>query len=284
MLSYRHEGLGDMHIYLNGEWVPEEEATVPFQDRGFQLGESLFETVRVNNAVPFRVAKHMDRLKSGMETIQLKSESVFDSIPVLVEEYINRNSINNALVRIMLTRGRAESLEPSIYISSRDIPHVESWPVKVMFMEERDYPILRFHPAIKSGNYLGNMLAKRDATEAGAFEPVFVNEEGYVTECAIRNIFFIRNNTLLTPTVELGVLPGVMRDTIMELASRIGMEVEEGYIRAERVDDMDEAFISSTGVDVLPVFWDGFQSRYEKSMELREALEDLFESGANDVS
>lgn len=273
-----------MLIYLNGEWIPEEGAKVPFQDRGFQLGESLFETVRVNSGVPFRVTKHMERLSSGMETIQLNSKTVFANIPNLVEEYIERNGIGNALVRIMLTRGVADAVEPAIYISSRELPQVESWPVKIMFMEERNYPILRFHPAIKSGNYLGNMLAKRDATEAGAFEPVFVNAEGYVTECAIRNVFFIQNDTLLTPTVELGVLPGVMRDTIMELALSLGMRVEEGYIQVDRVNEMDEAFISSTGVGVLPVFWDGFQSQYEKSMELREALEDLFESGVHDVT
>lgn len=271
-----------MQIYLNGKWVPEEEASIPFQDRGFQLGESLFETIRVNNSRPFRVQRHMDRMRSGMEVIQLQSASIFMQIPQLIQEYVERNHIQNALVKVIITKGlisEAGSNSPAIYISSRAMPNTESWPKKVIFLEEKNYPILRFYPAIKSGNYLGNMLAKRDAEAAGAFEPVFVNEEGYVTECAIRNIFFIKENTLLTPSVKLGVLPGVIRDTIMELALDIGMTVEEAFIQAERLHEMDEAFISSTGVGVLPVFWDGFQSKYETSQKLMKALDAIFESG-----
>lgn len=269
-----------MQLYINGQWVDEADARVPFRDRGFQLGESLFETIRVNGAKPFRVSKHMERLNSGMTTIQLSSPAVLEMIPDLVDEYIHRNKLEDALVRIMMTRGEsATSTDPALYISSRDIPIADSWPVKVIFLEEQRYPILRFNPAIKSGNYLGNMLAKRDAEQAGAFEPVFINPEGYVTECAIRNIFFIKNNTLLTPSVELGVLPGVIRDTIMELARKRGMRVEESFVRQERLNEMDEAFISSTGVGVLPVFWEGFKSDYIVSQKLRGDLDTTFKSG-----
>lgn len=274
-----------MLTYLNGSWVPEEQATVPFHDRGFQFGESLFETVRVNNSLPFRVSRHMDRMSSGMDTIQLDSPQIFEQIPDLINEYVERNHIQNALIKITITKGLIKvgetQTEPAIYMASREIPITGSWPKRVVFLQEQDYPILRFHPAIKSGNYLGNMLAKRDAENAGAFEPVFINNEGYVTECAIRNIFFIQNDTLLTPSVELGVLPGVIRETIMELAEREGMRVEETFIRADRVKDMEEAFISSTGVGVLPVYWEGFESSYTHSQKLMEALNTLFESGAS---
>jgi len=128
------------------------------------------------------------------------------------------------------------------------------------------------------------MLAKKDAEEAGAFEPVFVNRDGYITECAIRNIFFIKENILLTPSLELGVLPGVIRETIMELAKHRGMEVSEAYILKEDLREMDEAFISSSGIGVLPVCWEGFASTYKKSQVLREDLIELFESGAAHVS
>ncbi|MCF7905067.1 MAG: aminotransferase class IV [Candidatus Marinimicrobia bacterium] len=274
-----------MQLYINGKWVGEAEATVPFRDRGFQLGESLFETIRVNGGHPFRVQKHMERMQSGMDTIQLDAPTSLEQIPGLVDEYIERNKIVDSLVRIMITRGTsAPGAEPAIYISSRELPPVDSWPVKVVFLEEKNYPILRFHPAIKSGNYLGNMLAKRDAEQVGAFEPVFINPEGYITECAIRNVFFIKNGTLYTPSLELGVLPGVIRDTIMELARKRGLQVEESFIRAERVDAMDVAFISSTGVGVLPIFWDGFQSNYDISQELRNDLTDVFEAGERNVT
>jgi len=279
-----------MLIYANGEWVRADAAVVPFADQGFLYGESLFETIRVNQGHPFRLGKHMDRMRSGMHTIRMDAEDRLREIPAILAEYISKNQIEDALIRIIITRGiatgspwNASSL-PAIYMTSRPLSPVDRWPVKVIFFEEKNYPVLRFHPAIKSSNYLGNMLAKKDAEDAGAFEPVFVNGEGFVTECAIRNVFFIRQDSLLTPCLELGVLPGVIRDTIMELAIKRQLNVEETYIRHDEIHSMDEAFISSTGVGVLPVYWEGFTSEYHHSEILRKDLENVFESGDSHVT
>jgi len=274
-----------MMIYTNGRWVPAAEAVVPFYDQGFLYGDSLFETIRVNNKSPFRIEKHLERMQHGMEIIRLDGTHLLDQVPELVRTFIDKNDIVSALVRVMITRGVAlpgqstEAVGPAIYITSRPLPDVPEGPVPVIFLEEKNYPLLRFYPAIKSGNYLGNMLAKKDADAAGAFEPVFVDREGYVTECAIRNAFFVKGNVLLTPSVELGVLPGVIRDTIMELARNRGMQVQEAWILHAEVNEMDEAFISSTGVGVLPVKWDGFHSDYTHSRLLRTDLQNLFNSG-----
>lgn len=274
-----------MLIYANGIWVDAEQATVPFNDQGFLYGDSLFETIRINQGRPFRLEKHLERMHSGMNTIHMQGESLLTSIPSILKAFIIKNMVTDALLRVMITRGIsrgspwiAES-EPSIYMSARRITETSSEPVKVIFVKEKNYPILRFHPAIKSGNYLGNMLAKKDAEAAGAFEPVFVNRDGYITECAIRNIFFIKDDVLLTPAVELGVLPGVIRDTIMELARQKGLKVREALIFQDDVMAMDEAFISSTGVGVLPVTWEGFESDYQHSRVLSMDLNKLFESG-----
>ncbi|MCF7921833.1 MAG: aminotransferase class IV [Candidatus Marinimicrobia bacterium] len=279
-----------MLIYSNGIWVEAEHAVVPFNDLGFLYGDSLFETVRVNHGKPFRLEKHLERMQSGMDTIHMAGGTLLAEIPEILESYISKNQVDSVLARIIITRGiskgspwKSEST-PAMYVSSRPIAAPEQWPVKVIFLEEKKYPILRFHPAIKSGNYLGNMLAKKDAEEAGAFEPVFVNRDGYVTECAIRNVFFIKDNILLTPSLELGVLPGVIRDTIMELAEKRQLKVQESLIKKDDVEAMDEAFISSTGVGVLPVTWEGFQSNYTHSQILREDLHKLFESGESNVT
>jgi len=279
-----------MLIYANGSWVEAELAVVPYYDQGFLYGDSLFETIRINQGQSFRLEKHLERMHNGMVTIRMADDSLLNRIPLLIDELIRRNGLNNALIRVIITRGVSSdspwSLQSdlSLYMSSREIVEVKEWPVKVVFLDEKNYPILRFYPAIKSSNYLGNMLAKKDAEEAGAFEPVFVNRDGYVTECAIRNIFFIKGNILLTPSLELGVLPGVMRETIMELAVNRGMEVREAYILKDDVMEMDESFISSSGIGVLPVCWEGFTSNYLKSQVLREDLTKLFESGASNVS
>lgn len=279
-----------MLIYANGIWVDADQAMVPFNDQGFLYGESLFETIRVNQSKPFRLEKHLERMQSGMITIRLEGKSLMTSIPSILDAFIHKNQIREALIRVMITRGAGSGSpwvtksEPSIYISARRISKPPVAPVKVIFVEEKKYPILRFHPAIKSGNYLGNMLAKKDAEAAGAFEPVFVNRDGYITECAIRNIFFIRDDVLLTPALELGVLPGVIRDTIMELARHRGLEVREALILQVDVMAMDEAFISSTGIGVLPITWDGFESDYQHSRILSRDLNTLFESGESYVT
>ncbi len=279
-----------MLIYANGKWVEAEHASIPFNDQGFLYGDSLFETIRVNRGKPFRLDKHLDRMRSGMNTVHMDGEFQLAEIPSILKKFISSNQLENALARIIITRGVStgtpwrSTADPAIYISSRSINEVTDWPVKVVFLEEKNYPILRFHPAIKSGNYLGNMLAKKDAEDAGAFEPVFVNRDGYVTECAIRNVFFIKDGILLTPALELGVLPGVIRDTIMELAQRRGLKVRESLIIQDDVMNMDEAFISSTGVGVLPVRWDGFKSEYTHSEVLRKDLIELFESGESYVT
>ncbi len=274
-----------MLIYVNGTWAEEEQAAIPFMDQGFMYGDSLFETIRVNHGQLFRVKKHLERMRSGMEIIRLDAGQMLADIPTTLETFIEKNGVDSALIRVMVTRGVSHGApwsslsKPALYVSARAIGEVPPGPVLVIFVEEKNYPLLRFYPAIKSGNYLGNMLAKKDAEAAGAFEPVFVNQDGYVTECAIRNIFFIKNDVVLTPSVELGVLPGVMRDTIMELARRRGLHVKEARIREDEVHTMDEAFISSTGIGVLPVTWDGFESRYKHTNVLRQDLKQLFESG-----
>ena len=113
----------------------------------------------------------------------------------------------------------------------------------------------------------------KDAEKMGAFEPVFINNDNYVTECAIRNIFFIKNKTLLTPTLDLGVLPGVMRSTIIEIAYEMGISTEESYIAYSEIDKMSEAFISSTGIGLLPCCWDEWSSKFELTKKISAELD-----------
>jgi len=154
-------------------------------------------------------------------------------------------------------------------------------PVKVLFYSEEKYPLIRFHPAIKSLNYIGNMLAKKDAEKAGAFEPVFYNRDKIITECAIRNIFFIKGKTLITPGLDLGVLPGVMRDTIMDLAPQIGLSVVEDSIPFDSINEMEEAFISSTGIGLLSCYWEGWKSKFTMTNLLKKRLDAIITDHIN---
>ena len=272
------------HInYINGAWNIGSDSMVPVYDAGFLLGDGLFETIRFNNKKLFYPDKHLKRLFNGLDIIRIKLKKSSAEIIILLEEIIQRNTIQSGLLRLMVTRGEVEGApwkyegSAGIYITIRSLSSEPKHPVKIVFYSEEKYPIIRFNPAIKSLNYIGNMLAKKDAEKEGAFEPVFYNMRGCITECAIRNIFFVQGNRLLTPGTDLGVLPGVMRSTIILIAKKLNLVIEETNIPFESINDMDEAFISSTGIGLLPCFWDGWQSDFIITSKLKTLLETLID-------
>ncbi len=280
MAQQRQSEHQDPIVYANGEWVRQSEATVPFMDSGFWYGDGLFETLRVANGKLFRPHKHLARMHKGMKVLHIDFPVPDEEVVALMEELIKRNGQPETLLRLMCTRGTLEGAPwqhpgPSNLFIGFRFPNAEpTFPVKVIFLKEEDYPIGRMVPAIKSMIYLGNMLAIGDAVARGAYEPVFVNRDGLVTECAIRNIFFVQGTTLRTADVSSGILPGVTRDLILELAGGLGLEVDMSPIRADEVNRMDEAFISGTGIGVCPCTWDGFHpSDYAITYRLREAAE-----------
>ena len=267
--------------FVNGDWQPASKSTVSLYDAGFLLGDGLFETIRFQNGRLFQPEKHLKRLHSGLNIIQIELDKSNTELISCLEEMVIRNDIRSGLLRLMITRGKIKGTPwnftgiPNVYISIRPLTEEPKEPVKVVFYPEGKYPIIRFNPAIKSLNYIGNMLAKKNAEKEGAFEPVFFNRDGNVTECAIRNIFFIQDKTLLTPNIELGVLPGVMRDTIIDLAPDLDLLVSEENIPVDNINNMDEAFISSTGIGLLPCYWDGWNSKFPITSILKEKLNAL---------
>ncbi len=261
-------------VYINGKWTKQSEATIPFIDGGFLYGDGVFETIRYQNRKLFRPERHLSRLNEGMEIIQMKSHFSDDEIINLLNESIDRNEMDSGLIRLMITRGSITDSPwnhtgpVSLFILVKPRYSLPVLPVKVVYLEERKYPIIRYTPAIKSMNYVGNMLAKRDTEAMGAYEPIFVNTEGYITECAIRNVFYIRDNTLITPALELGALPGVTREAVIEVAKNINFSVEELSISQKEINSMDEAFLSSTGAGILPCVWDGWNSDFKLTNQL----------------
>ena len=267
--------------YINGTWEKASQSTIPINDAGFLLGDGLFETIRFDNRKIFQLNKHLERLHASLTVIHIHLEISNAEIRELLDKIIQKNELQSGLLRLMVTRGNVKGPPwqykgpASIYINIRPLSPNPDLPVKVVFYSETKYPIIRYTPAIKSLNYLGNMMAKKDADNANAFEPVFYNVDGFITECAIRNIFFIQGKTLLTPSTKLGVLPGLMRNTIMSIAKESNLTVEEGNISIESINGMDEAFISSTGIGLLPCYWDGWQSDFTITLKLKKQLDRL---------
>jgi len=272
-----------MEYYVNGSWVPAAQAGLPLSDKGFLYGLQLFETLRVENGTPFRGERHLSRLRKGLSLLEISAIPPDSWFLDLFREFIDRNNLTQGLLRLIVTGGSLQKVpwepiaKPAIYLTGRTLSPRPPEPVKVVFLPEERFPLLRFFPAIKSGSYLGNVLAKREAARQGAFEPVFFNREGLITEGAIRNIFLVRADRLLTPSLELGILPGVIRGAVMEVAQQLGVEVMETKIFRSQLQEMDEAFITSTGVGILSVYWDGFTSQYGWTRKLQQAFNELLQ-------
>jgi len=263
-------------VYVNREWVQKSSATIPLNEAGFLRGDGVFETILLENGHFFRLDDHLDRLFEGLERIRISTRESRDNLKALLKEYVERNKCTHRIVRIVITRGVYESMPweyqgpNSIYITHSDIPAVPESPVRVVFLDESQYPIIRMHPAVKSLNYLGNILAKLDAYEQGAFEPILYNSHGHITEGGIRNVFFVKNETLLTPPLHLGILSGTMRNAVIDMAEQEGIRCTERLISLKEVDAMDEAFLTSTAVKILPVWWESWSSTYATTRHLQE--------------
>tara|TARA_B110000438_G_scaffold294954_1_gene337148 strand:+ start:270 stop:1082 length:813 start_codon:yes stop_codon:yes gene_type:complete len=263
-----------MLYYINGKYIKQDDAVVSFNDAGFLYGDGLFETMRFDGQKIFSFDKHFKRLYNGLNIIDLNINYSRVEILDILNTIIKKNNLQSGIIKLMITRGNLDDKDsnPGIYISIKPFYNIPDTPVKVIYLDETKYPIIRFNPAIKSMNYLGNMLAKKDTQNQGAFEPVFYNKNNIITECAIRNIFYIKNNILQTPPLNLGILGGVMRKTIIHIAHSLNIEVQEREIDLNEVSSMDEAFISSTGIGLLACYWDEWKSEYELTNNIKKEL------------
>ena len=259
---------------INGKYIDSSKANISISDAGFLYGEGLFETMRFYNRKIFSPLKHIRRLQKGLEIINLKINYNQNSLLNLLDGVIEKNNLESGIIRLMITRGDTNKAEqiPSIIIIIKPFYHIPKDPVKVLYLEEEKFPIIRFTPAIKSMNYIGNMLAKNFADSKGAFEPVFYNKNKIITECAIRNIFYIKEDQVLTPSLDLGILSGVMRETIIDLVQSMGFNFKESHIPYNDITAMDEAFITSTGIGLLPCYWDGWNSKFHITQSIKKEL------------
>ena len=265
---------------INSKIVQSTDANISLDDYGFMRGYAVFETMKFKDRRVLSLSYHMDRLFRSLKIINIildgdKKEQVISNINKIIEI----NSLVDGSIKLIITKGTIEDnisnkVSPNIYITIAELPLIPKSPVKVSFFNESKYPILRFNPAIKSINYLGNMMAIADANKDGAFEVVFYNNDNIITECAMRNIFFIKKNFLITPALNLGILPGTTRTIISKLAQDVNLHYSEEDVTLSKINDMDEAFICSTLVGILPCYWDGWTSDFILTKRLQFLLEE----------
>jgi branched-chain amino acid aminotransferase len=253
-----------MLAYLNGRFVPTDEATVSVFDHGFLYGDGVYETMRSYGGKIFLLGRHLARLKQSADAIALPLPLPLEKIGEALQESLTVNKLREAYLRIQISRGPGEiGLDPALCPAPtlvilvkpfKDYPPAlyESGVNVAITATRRNHP-LSLDPAIKSTNFLNNILAKIESLKAGAYEGIMLNWKGYVAEGTISNIFAVKKQALLTPSLDTGILDGITRDLVLHLAKQNKISVREKLLRPGDLAKADECFITNTTVEIMPV-------------------------------
>ncbi|MFH1691220.1 MAG: branched-chain-amino-acid transaminase [Candidatus Omnitrophota bacterium] len=253
-----------MILYLNGKFVKRQDAKVSIFDHGLLYGDGVFEGIRSYNGLIFKFKEHVDRLYASAQGIALKIPLTKKEMQEAVVATLKANKLKDAYIRIVVTRGEGDlGLDPrncskaTIFIIADKIALYPKELYKnglniVTVTTRRNIPEA-INPQIKSLNYLNNILGKIEAINAGVLEAVMLSHDGYVTECTGDNIFMIKDKLLLTPPVYSGILKGITRDAILNLASSVGLSAQEVLFTRFDLYTADEVFLCGTAAEIIPV-------------------------------
>ena len=246
-------------VFVNGELVEEAAARVPALDRGLLYGYGLFETMRSYGGHLFRLQEHYRRLCEGAALLGLETPLSLPALREAIRAVLERNGLTDASLRLTVTAGPSDATEPSkaqVVLFARgptDYPEAlyERGMAAVISPIRRNEtsPLSR----VKSLNYLDNLLAREEARRQGADEAVLLNSQGFVAEGSASNVFLVKGNELLTPSVQSGALPGITRQVVLELAPAAGLGSKEAEIEPEALSEAGEAFLTSSLKEVMPL-------------------------------
>jgi branched-chain amino acid aminotransferase len=248
-------------FYLNGELLPSEKAKISLLDYGFLFGFGLYETVRAYNGKVFRLDNHLARLRYSGNRLGIAIHTTL--IRDAVNDVIKANGYKQTRLRISVSIGEGtmspdldSCKQPTIAILASEYkpPSGEKYQngFKVVLSSVRRSSLSPV-TYLKSANTIENMLARREARDAGADEAFFLNEKGYLTEAAGSNLFLVKDSVLKTPRYESGILPGVTRVVIFELAAQLGLKVREANLKLADLFQADEVFITNSLIEIVPV-------------------------------
>jgi branched-chain amino acid aminotransferase len=248
--------------------VKEEEAVVSVFDHGFLYGDGIYETIRSYGSRIFMRDQHLARLRRSADAIGLTIPIPDHRWPDLLHESMERNNIGNpqqdAYLRITISRGAggigldpALCPTPTVVIMGKELqpPSADQYRIGVNLIvakTRRNLPSA-LSPQIKATNFLNNILAKREAIAAGAFDSILLNWESHLTECTVSNLFFVQAGRLCTPALACGLLDGITRDIVLSLAQGAQIPVDEGHFGVEAIYTADECFLTNTSMEVMPV-------------------------------
>lgn len=253
-----------MIIHIDGKYVNEKDAKISVFDHGLLYGDGVFEGIRAYNGRVFKLKEHIDRLFDSAKSILLQIPLSHQKMMEAVLETCRRNKIRDGYIRLVVTRGVGtlglnpnRCKRPSIIIIAGKIqlypPDYYEKGLTIITVPTVRNLHSALNPAIKSLNYLNNILAKIEANNSGCEEAVMLNAEGFVSECTGDNIFIVKGRQLLTPPLSAGALYGITRQVVLELAERQGMTTGEPNLTRYDLFTADECFLTGTGAELIPV-------------------------------
>jgi len=259
-----YSAIYSMKIYIDGKYYDERNAKVSVFDHGLLYGDGVFEGIRAYNGRVFKLKEHIDRLFASAKCLLLQIPLSHADMMKAVVDTCKKNKVRDGYIRLVVTRGVGtlglnpnRCKNPSVIIIAGKIQlYPEEYYQKGL--EIVTVPTVRnlhsaLNPAIKSLNYLNNILAKIEANQAGCEEAVMLNAEGYVSECTGDNLFISKGSQLLTPPLSAGALYGITRQTVIELAWKAGLTVAEPNLTRYDLFNADECFLTGTGAELIPV-------------------------------
>jgi branched-chain amino acid aminotransferase len=253
-----------MKIYIDGKYCDERDARISVFDHGLLYGDGIFEGIRAYNGRVFKLKEHIDRLFCSARSILLRIPIAHVEIMAAIVETCRRNRIRDGYIRLVVTRGPGtlglnpiRCKNPSVIIIAGKIqlypPEVYQRGMDIITVPTARNLHSALNPAIKSLNYLNNIMAKIEANNAGCEEAIMLNAEGFVAECTGDNIFIVKEGRLLTPPLSAGALDGITRRVVMELAAETGLNVSEPNLTRHDLFNADECFLTGTGAELVPI-------------------------------
>jgi branched-chain amino acid aminotransferase len=253
-----------MKVFIDGKYCDELDAKISVFDHGLLYGDGVFEGIRAYNRRVFKLKDHIDRLFNSARAILLEIPMSPEEVTNAVLEACRENKIRNGYIRLVVTRGRGtlglnpkSCKRPSVIVIADKIqlypPEFYQRGLDIITVPTTRNLHSALNPAIKSLNYLNNILAKIEANNGRCEEAVMLNAEGFVAECTGDNLFIVKNGELFTPPLSAGALYGITRQTVIELAGEAGLKVSEPNLTRYDLFNADECFLTGTGAEIVPV-------------------------------
>jgi branched-chain amino acid aminotransferase len=251
-------------IYIDGKFLPEADAKISVFDHGLLYGDGIFEGIRFYNGRVFRLEEHLDRLWDSARSICLEIPMSVDEMTKALLETIRQNDLREGYIRLIVTRGvgnlglnPAQCKKPSVIIIAATIAlyprEVYEKGLTVVTCATRRTSPGALNPAVKSLNYLNNVMARIEANLAGADEALMLNDAGHVAECTADNVFVVKRGQIFTPPIAAGALRGITRSVVFDIAAELGIKISETEITRHDVFIADECFLTGTAAELIPV-------------------------------